>query len=196
LEDIRESVERKESLPSNDPPVTAVASRRVRPGREEEFEDWVSDLLAAVNGFPGYMGSNVIRPSDPEDDEYQIVSRFDHASSLERWEKSEERHRWLRKVEPLVRAESFRRLTGLETWFTLPSRPGEPSPPRRKMVAVTWLAVYPIVTVIFGIFGPWLEMLPLLLRNLIFTGVMVSLMTYVIMPRMTRLFSFWLYPKK
>jgi uncharacterized protein len=25
---------------------------------------------------------------------------------------------------------------------------------------------------------------------------MVSLMTYVVMPRMTRLFSFWLYPKK
>jgi uncharacterized protein len=26
--------------------------------------------------------------------------------------------------------------------------------------------------------------------------LMVSLMTYVVMPRMTRLFSFWLYPKK
>jgi uncharacterized protein len=26
--------------------------------------------------------------------------------------------------------------------------------------------------------------------------VMVTLMTYVIMPRMTRLFSFWLYPDR
>jgi antibiotic biosynthesis monooxygenase (ABM) superfamily enzyme len=26
--------------------------------------------------------------------------------------------------------------------------------------------------------------------------VMVSLMTYVVMPRLTRLFSFWLYPDR
>jgi antibiotic biosynthesis monooxygenase (ABM) superfamily enzyme len=26
--------------------------------------------------------------------------------------------------------------------------------------------------------------------------VMITLMTYVIMPRMTRLFSFWLYPER
>jgi antibiotic biosynthesis monooxygenase (ABM) superfamily enzyme len=34
------------------------------------------------------------------------------------------------------------------------------------------------------------------LRTLVFTLVMVSLMTYLVMPRMTRLFSFWLYPKR
>jgi len=45
------------------------------------------------------------------------------------------------------------------------------------MVAVTWLAVYPLIT-------------------LILTVVMVTLMTYVIMPRMTRPFSFWLYPNR
>jgi antibiotic biosynthesis monooxygenase (ABM) superfamily enzyme len=33
-------------------------------------------------------------------------------------------------------------------------------------------------------------------RTLVFTVIMVSMMTYVVMPRMTRLFSFWLYPKK
>lgn len=33
------------------------------------------------------------------------------------------------------------------------------------------------------------------LRRLVFTLVMVSLMTYVVMPRMARLFTSWLYPK-
>jgi uncharacterized protein len=32
------------------------------------------------------------------------------------------------------------------------------------------------------------------LRTLVFTLIMVTTMTYVVMPRMTRLFSFWLYP--
>jgi len=177
-----------------DPPVTAVASRRVKPGREQEFEEWISGILTAVNEFPGYLGSEVLRPSDPE---YKIFFRFDHASNLHAWEDSEERHSWLRKSRPLLHEkEKVHVLTGLETWFTLPSKAGEPPPPRYKMAIVTWLAVFPVVAIIFSLFGQWLNLLPTLLRTLIFTAVMVTLMTYVIMPRMTRLFSFWLYPDR
>jgi uncharacterized protein len=73
--------------PAEDPPVTAVASRRVKRGRKREFEEWVGGILAAANTYPGYLGSEVLRPSDPEDDEYRIVFRFDHASNLQAWEK-------------------------------------------------------------------------------------------------------------
>ncbi len=182
----------------DDPPVTAVASRRVKPGREREFEEWVSGILTAANDFPGYLGSEVLRPSDgAEDDEYRIVFRFDHASNLHAWENSDERQRWLRKSRPLLHEEEkVHVLTGLETWFTLPSKPGEPAPPRYKMAIVTWLAVFPVVAIIFSLFGHWLNLLPTLVRTLVFTAVMVTLMTYVIMPRITRLFSFWLYPDR
>lgn len=99
-----------------DPPVTAVASRRVKPGREGEFEEWTSGILSAARGFPGYLGSNVVRPSGPEDDEYQIVFKFDHASNLKRWEESRERRYWLHRSEDLIKEEpNIRILTGLET---------------------------------------------------------------------------------
>ena len=184
--------------PGDDPPVTAVASRRVKPGREREFEEWVAGIFAAANRAPGYLGSEVLRPSDdPEDDEYRIVFRFDHASNLRAWQDSDERRRWLDKSRPLLHEEEkVRVLTGLETWFTLPSKAAEPPPPRYKMAAVTWLAVFPVVAIIFSFFGQWLNLLPALLRTLVFAAVMVTLMTYVIMPRMTRLFSFWLYPDR
>lgn len=185
-----------ENPQGEDPPVTAVASRRVLPGREEEYERWVSGILEAAHAFPGYLGSEVMRPSGPEDDEYRIIFRFDHASNLRRWEDSEERRRHLREVRPLIRHEEVRTLTGLETWFTLPSKPGEPAPPRYKMAVVTWLAVFPLITVIFVAFEPLLNRLPMLLRTLVLTLVMVALMTYVVMPRMTRLFAFWLYPDR
>jgi antibiotic biosynthesis monooxygenase (ABM) superfamily enzyme len=185
------------SNPGDDPPVTAVASRRVKRGREQEFEAWVSGILAAANRFPGYLGSEILRPSDPDENEYKIIFRFDHASNLHAWENSEERRHWLRKSRPLLHEEEkVHVLTGLETWFTLPSNPGEPAPPRYKMVVVTWLGVFPIVSVIFSLFGQWLNLLPTLVRTLVFTVVMVTLMTYVIMPRMTRLFAFWLYPDR
>jgi antibiotic biosynthesis monooxygenase (ABM) superfamily enzyme len=192
-----EFIDDRNPSPGDDPPVTAVASRRVKHGREREFEEWVSGILAAANKFPGYLGSEVLRPSDPEDNEYRIIFRFDHASNLHAWENSEERQRWLRRSRPLLyEEEKVDVLTGLETWFALPSKPGEPAPPRYKMAIVTWLAVFPVVAVIFSLFGQWLDLLPTLVRTLVFTAVMVTLMTYVIMPRMTRLFSFWLYPDR
>jgi antibiotic biosynthesis monooxygenase (ABM) superfamily enzyme len=191
-----EFVDDRNPTPGDDPPVTAVASRRVKPGREREFEEWVSGILAAANKFPGYLGSEVLRPSDPKDDEYRIIFRFDHESNLHAWENSEERQHRLEKVRPLLHEEKVDVLTGLETWFTLPSKPGESAPPRYKMAIVTWLAVFPMVAVIFFLFGQWLDLLPTLLRTMVFTAVMVTLMTYVIMPRMTRLFSFWLYPER
>jgi uncharacterized protein len=195
---MEESVDNSNRSAGEDPPVTAVASRRVKPGREGEFEEWVSGILEEAQKAPGYLGSEVLRPSDSDDDdEYRIVFRFDHASNLQAWEGSDERRRWLEKSRPLIQErERVDVLTGLETWFTLPSKAGQPAPPRYKMATVTWLAVFPVVMVIFSVFGQWLNLLPTVLRTLIFTLVMVTLMTYVIMPRMTRLFSFWLYPDR
>ena len=192
-----EFVDDRNPTPGDDPPATAVASRRVKPGREREFEEWVSGIRAAVKKFPGYLGSEVLRPSGSEDGEYVIVFRFDHASNLHVWEGSEERRRWLDKSRPLLHEEEkVDVLTGLETWFTLPSRPAEPPPPRYKMGVVTWLAVVPVVFIMFSLFGQWLNLLPAWLRTLVFSAVTVTLMTYVVMPRMTRLFSFWLYPDR
>jgi antibiotic biosynthesis monooxygenase (ABM) superfamily enzyme len=194
---MEEFIDGRDPAPGDDPPVTAVASRRVKQGREQEFEEWLSGILAAAKEASGYLGSEVLRPSDSEDDnEYRVVFRFDHASNLHAWENSGERQHWLRKVEPLQHEERVHVLTGLETWFTLPSKVGEPSPPRYKMVAVTWLGVFPIVMIIFSVFGHWLSLLPTVVRTLVFTAVMVTLMTYVVMPRMTHLFSFWLYPDR
>jgi antibiotic biosynthesis monooxygenase (ABM) superfamily enzyme len=169
----------------------------VKPGREEEFEEWVSGVTTVAARFPGYLSSNIFRPSSPGDDEYQIVFSFDHASSLERWQNSEERRHWNERARELIHEEPrVRVLTGLETWFTLPSREGDPPPPRYKMAIITWLAVFPLATVVFMLLNPLLGGASVVLRTLVFTMVMVSLMTYVVMPRMTRLFSFWLYPKK
>jgi len=194
---MQEFIEDRNPFPEDDPPAIAVVTRRVKPGREQEFEEWVSGILAAANKYPGYLGSEILRPIDPEDNEYQIITRFDHESNLHAWETSEERQGWLRKSRPLLQEEErFNILTGLETWFTLPSRPGEPPPPRYKMAIVTWLGIFPVVTVLFFLLGPWLNLLPTVLRTLVLTAMIVTLMTYVVMPRLTRHFAFWLYPDR
>ena len=178
-----------------DPPVTVSITRRVRPGRETDFERSLEDILPTASRFPGQMGVNVFRPSAAGENEYVVIFKFDHVSNLQRWEESEERHRWHERIEPLVEGEPRRRVvTGLETWFTLPGQTTITPPPRHKMALVTWLAVYPLITAIFLFGGPLLLQLPLPLRTLLMTVVMVPAMTYVIMPGMARLFRRWLYP--
>ncbi len=65
-------------------------------------------------------------------------------------------------------------------------------PSRYKLFLLTWLAIYPLITGILFLFGNLLNLLPLPLRTLVLTGVLVYLMTYWLMPMLTKLFQRWL----
>ncbi|MEM8722294.1 MAG: hypothetical protein AAGE84_23880 [Cyanobacteria bacterium P01_G01_bin.39] len=64
--------------------------------------------------------------------------------------------------------------------------------PRYKLFLLTWLAIYPLITVILHYFGRYLSLLPLPWRTLLLTGVVVYLMTYWVMPMLIKLFRNWL----
>ena len=87
-------------------------------------------------------------------------------------------------------------LTGLEGWFTLPSQPGTPPPPRYKMAIVTWAAIFPLITLVVVATAPPVGSLPLVARLAVTTGIAVPLMTWWVMPQMTRLLRRWLYPDR
>ncbi|MEM8674278.1 MAG: hypothetical protein AAGF83_10450 [Cyanobacteria bacterium P01_G01_bin.67] len=184
----------------SDPPVTVVISRRVKPRCNKAFEKFISGITASAMTFEGHLGTNVFRPNNPKNNEYKIIFKFDRASNLKIWEESECRRQWLARAESLrLEPAKIRIITGLETWFTLPaSEQIAPPPPRFKMAAITLLALFPSIQLANLTLVPLLEFLPLprLLRSLIITAILVLLMTYVLMPRMTKLFSQWLYPQK
>ncbi|MBD2463849.1 antibiotic biosynthesis monooxygenase [Oscillatoria sp. FACHB-1407] len=185
----------EETQRNPDSSVTVVISRRVKPGCEAEFEAFLTGVIAACSQFPGYLGSNIFRPVSGDDPEYRVIFKFDQLSHLRRWEASEERQHWFAQAEPLTEAPpQIQVLTGLETWFTLPGKPAITPPPRHKMALVTWLAVFPLITVISTLLQDWLVSLPLVLRVMVVTAIAVPTMTYGLMPQVTRLFANWLYP--
>lgn len=184
---------------SVDPPVTVVISRKVKPGCEEAFEKFISGITAAAMTFEGHLGTNVFRPSNPEDHEYQIIFKFDRASNLRIWQESECRRQWLARAESLrLEPPTIKVITGLETWFTLPSSKPIIPPPRHKMAIVTLIALFPSIQLANLALVPLLKLLPLplLLQSLIVTAILVLLMTYILMPRMTKLLAKWLYPQR
>ncbi|WP_100639039.1 antibiotic biosynthesis monooxygenase [Marinobacter salexigens] len=178
-------------------PLTVVVSRRVRAGKEAEFEKLSSQMTERASHFPGHLGATMFRPSSSEDPEYRIMFKFQDRETLSAWEESEERAELLSKIESLLLQPSERDVTsGIITWFTLPGQNPVKPPPKWKMTIVSWLALYPAVTLVFVLFGDLLAQLPLLLRTMLVTVVVMLLMSYVLMPRMTRWFAFWLFPDR
>jgi uncharacterized protein len=182
--------------PNSDPPATVDILQRVRPGCEAAFEGVLSDLIEAAKAFEGHLGVNVFRPVDRANPEYRIVFKFDRVSHLKQWENSAIRHKLLARANQLtVGSARVSILTGLETWFTLPQQPGLSPPPRYKMMVISGITIYVLINLINVLIVPLLQPLPPLLRTLVVTLLMVAIMTYVAMPRMTKLFAGWLYPE-
>jgi uncharacterized protein len=62
------------------------------------------------------------------------------------------------------------------------------------MALLTWVTIFPLITLVVELLGPLIEELSVVLRLGITTALTVPLMTWVVMPRVTRLLSGWLYP--
>ena len=55
-------------------PVTISVARRVVPGREADYEEWLRGITADALRFPGHMGVNVLRPTSGAN-EYVTIFR-------------------------------------------------------------------------------------------------------------------------
>lgn len=178
----------------DDPPVTVDVLQRVKPGCENAFEQVVTDLIAAARSFEGHLGVNVFRGISAQP-EYRVVFKFDRVSHLKQWESSTIRQQLLKQARQLtIDPGQTSILTGLETWFTLSTQPGLPPPPRYKMVVLSAIAIFILLNLATMFVVPFLQPLPPLLRTLVVVLLMVSIMTYGVMPRLTKLFRGWLYP--
>ena len=176
-------------------PITTVIAQRVRPGRENDYEAWISGIIRESSALTGHMGTHVIRPQPGVRPEYVVIFRFDTDDHFRAWMTSEARRRWIERAEPLVASDpQVRHISGLEAWFSLP---GEvlPPPSRHKMALVTWVAVYTLIRLLSQVLAPLLHPLPAWLALLITSGLTVLLLTYGVMHRLTRLLKRWLYPR-
>jgi len=64
------------------------------------------------------------------------------------------------------------------------------------MALVTWATIFPLITGVVVATAPLPGPLPLVARLAVTTGITVPLMTWVVMPQVTRLLGRWLYPDR
>ena len=178
-------------------PVTVVVTRRVRPGHEADYENWLRRVNHEAIAFPGYMGTEVHPPAPgARVSEYTNVFRFDSVPHLKSFEHSDVRQRYLSEVVNYVEAEStWREQTGLEFWYSPPKGTLVAQPSRIRMACVTIVVLYVMIMSVGRALGFYLAPLPLAIRTLVIIAVQVLLMTYVVMPRVTRALARWIYPR-
>jgi hypothetical protein len=192
----------------NNGPVTVIVTRKAKKEKIKEFEEWMDGIIHEAMKFEGHMGVNVIRPTDVlSNPEYVIIFRFSTYENLTKWEKSEIRNEWLKKSRDVTEGEPIvEKQTGLEFWFTPRSgtetknyganAPAASIPPRYKMAIVLTGIIFVLINTLIPQIRQATIGFPVLLSTLVGVAIMVMLMTYVIMPSVTRLLGPWLSKKK
>ncbi len=175
--------------PAPPEPVTVTIARRVAPGREADFEEFSTALTGAATKYAGFLGAGMLRPGHVGEP-WHVVFRFDSLEHLHAWEFSTERAELLAAGEDLVNSTDVQRVSGLETWFALPSRTA-PAPPRWKMFAVSVVGIF-VLQLVFNLALQPLH-LWVVLRVALVAVAVTALMTWLVMPRVAHLLQDWLY---
>lgn len=175
-------------------PVTLAITRVPKLGREREWEEVMGEIQRATRGFPGSLGTTVLKPVPGGKPAYRIFVRFDSLANFQLWESSPERQHFLTRLQSLeTEPVQIAQATGLETWFEFPDDVPMVQPPRYKMIIASTLGVYLTITPLLYVLGPLLKGMPLYASTAVIVPITVVLLSYVTMPLVTRWLKPWLH---
>ncbi len=184
---------------AGDEPAAVSVARAIVPGREAEYEALVAEMSQAASQIPGYLGRDIFRPEDkgsPGSREYHVVLRFDNEANLRAWEASPERAALVARADALTQGQAHTERVddGTEGRFSLPEHEHKPKPPKWKNTIVTALCVFILLSTVPLVTRPLTESWSKVAANILNACVLAPLITYVVMPTLTRLLKGWLYP--
>lgn len=172
--------------------IHVAVTRRVLPGREAEFEAALREFFQASFSHGSVMGANMLTPAPGSDSrEYGILRTFANEAERNAFYSSPMFRAWEEKARTMTEGEpEYRPLHGLEAFF----HSSHAAPPRWKMALATLVGVYPTSLVLESFVAPHLHSPPRALVSLIIASCMVALLTWVVMPLVTKLLHRWLHP--
>jgi len=180
-------------MEQEDKRITTVVTRNLIPGRERDYEEWARRVVAASTRY-GATGHTFLTP-DAGAPRRVLIAQFPDEAGARAWDESKERDQLVREADEFSTME-IQRLTGLETWFTLPGERAVVPPSRWKQLLLTLMGAYPLVVLVSAFIMPQLQSWPLPVRSAVLPVVLLTLMTYVVMPLLAQLFRGWLYPRR
>jgi antibiotic biosynthesis monooxygenase (ABM) superfamily enzyme len=179
--------------------VTLLVRHRVKAGQDAAYEEWLRRIIGTARSYAGHLGIDVMRGHSQGLTLFTCVLRFTSTDLLQAWLDSDDRHRLVAEVEPLLADGDQTEINAdREFWFTpTPLENGSANPPARwKQACVTFLVILPLSMGVPLLWKPLFAQLPFLsgylASSVLITLSIVLLVVYVFMPRVTRLFAPWL----
>ena len=171
-------------------PVTAVISVRVDPEHREEYLELYHEIDDAMSRAPGFIRTEMFEPVPDTQDDHVVVFTFDGREHLDAWLTSPERRVIIDRMQPFIRApHTINVVGGFGGWFDLDAG-GEPK--RWKQACVVLLALYPTVLAITLVDNWIIPDPPLAIDVLIGNIIGVIILTWFLMPPLTKYLSPWL----
>ena len=173
-------------------PVTLVLSQRIAPRDREEFIALHDDAVGRLRDFDGFLGSELLPPVEGIQEDLVIVASFASRSDLDRWLESDSRREWLAMIDRLVDGErTLNVVGGFGGWF--PAQSSQPQGPKRwKQAMAVFIALFPTVLVITLVRGAIAPDMNVVLAVFVGNVLGILMLTYVLMPPLTRLLGGWL----
>jgi antibiotic biosynthesis monooxygenase (ABM) superfamily enzyme len=174
-------------------PVKIIIERRIRSGAEDKLTAWAERFVAAAARSGSLEGSSVLAPA--HSGSLLVLLRFASTNELERWQSSADYQALVDEADRISDSGAHSQVrTGMETWFTLPDSPIPQSPPPKwKMALTTWIGLFPMVVALGFLFRPFA--MPALAAQAISTLIPTAMLTWVVMPNLTRVLYGWLYKR-
>jgi antibiotic biosynthesis monooxygenase (ABM) superfamily enzyme len=172
-------------------PIHVAITRRIKPGCEQEFQTALKEFFARSLAESGVHGAAMlVPPPGSSSSEYGIIRSFASAAERDAFYISPLYLEWRNRIAPISESDpQIRQLHGLEAFF----RQGNPSPPPRwKMAIATYLGVVPVIMTLALTLAPLIRSWNFVLNNLVFNACVVALLTWVVMPLITRALRGWL----
>lgn len=174
--------------------VTALVIRQVKPDHEIALDAKIADILALAATADGYLGSSVLRGSQAGKRQLYVVLHFASKEARASWRDTLEAQPLLEDALQHVSDKPRVQLAeGFAGWFDLPGSRTAVMPAKWKMAFVTWLAIFPTLSLFLTGTAPLMDDLHPIGRLFLNTLIIVPLMTWLIMPVMTNLFRRWLF---
>ncbi len=174
----------------------------VEKSKEGAFERWHDLLDKTANRAPGFVRLDLNPPLFCQDNviKWYSIIHFDSPENLNGWVNSEARKQVVERGHNTFSAYRFKSFTtGLEGWFSRRADDTENKglgPPAWKQILAVVFGLYPIVMIrikLFpgtGVIGDWSPAGAMLFATICTS----SILAIAVMPTVTKLMGFWLYP--
>ena len=179
-------------MPPTSAPVLVAVVRRVASTDAAAMEEELRAFLAYAAQQPGYEGMQILRREAADTVEFTVLARFADAAARAAFKAVPDYPAWLARLNAhALHPVAIQELHGLEAWFAVPATGN--APPRWKMAVITYVGVSAVILTLGPLTDPWLASVPYPWSPLVLNVAVVASLTWLVMPRLTRLTRTWLH---